>query len=115
MLFRSGDSVFNTCMGIVNATTTNYPDLQNKPKINGVELVGDKTAQELNITDDKNFVFTQATPSTVWEINHNLNKYPAVIIVDDNKNIVMADVIYIDVNNITISFTKVFSGQAFLN
>ena len=30
--------------------TTNYNDLRNKPMIEGVELVGDKTYEELNLS-----------------------------------------------------------------
>lgn len=33
--------------------TTNYNGLTNKPKINGVELRGDKSSEELNILGDK--------------------------------------------------------------
>lgn len=33
----------------ITATTSNYEDLNHKPSINGVTLVGDKTAEELHI------------------------------------------------------------------
>lgn len=35
--------------------TTNYNDLENKPKINGIELVGNKTSEELGLAS-KEFV-----------------------------------------------------------
>ena len=40
--------------------TTNYNGLTNKPKINGVELKGDKTADDLNlISQDDSFTTEQ--------------------------------------------------------
>lgn len=36
------------------AGTSNYEDLENKPKINGVELIGDKTNEELGIDELSN-------------------------------------------------------------
>lgn len=34
---------------ISEVVTSNYPDLQNKPKINNVDLVGDKSFDELGL------------------------------------------------------------------
>jgi hypothetical protein len=70
---------------------------------------------------DKHFVFTQASPATAWGegnpkvVNHGLNKYPSVTIVDSAGTRVIGDVQYIDKNNITITFINQFSGKAFLN
>ena len=38
-------------MGVVNATSNNYNDLSNKPSINDVILVGNKTGAELGIVN----------------------------------------------------------------
>lgn len=83
---------FNARMGQVNAASTDYNKLNNKPSINGVTLVGDKTSDELNLTGDKQFVFTQNTASEVWEIKHDLNKYPSVTIVDSADSVVIGEV-----------------------
>ena len=40
--------------------TSNYNDLSNKPKINGVELTGNKTSEDLNIGGGS-FSFTEVT------------------------------------------------------
>lgn len=64
---------------------------------------------------DKNYVFTQNTPSTLWQINHNLNKRPSVTAVNVNNIVVYGDVTYIDDNNLTIQFNAGFSGKAYLN
>ena len=102
-------------MGIVNATSNNYNDLSNKPSINGVILVGNKTGTELGIVNDKNFVYVQATSSDIWEITHNLNKYPAVTVVDSGGSVVVGEIVYIDKNNIRITFASAFSGKAYFN
>ena len=102
-------------MGVVNATSNNYNDLSNKPSINGVILVGNKTGAELGIVNDKNFVYVQATSSDIWEITHNLNKYPAVTVVDSGGSVVVGEIVYIDKNNVRITFTSAFSGKAYFN
>ena len=35
----------------VNVASTNYNDLINKPQINGVTLIGNKTSQEIHVQD----------------------------------------------------------------
>ena len=61
------------------------------------------------------YIHTQGTASSVWEINHNLNKYPAVSVVDSAGNEIIAEVRYTDLNNITIIMHSEFKGKAFLN
>ena len=36
--------------GLVTAVSSTYPDLQDKPQINGVTLVGNKTLSDLNFS-----------------------------------------------------------------
>ena len=64
---------------------------------------------------DKTFVFTQASAESVWEIQHNLGKYPSVTTVDSADTVVVGGVEYIDLNNLTITFSAAFSGKAYLN
>lgn len=49
-----------------SAGTSNYEELENKPKINNVELVGNKTLNELgiNIPDTSNFITKDVTNLT---------------------------------------------------
>jgi hypothetical protein len=67
------------------------------------------------IKADKDFVFTQGTPSATWTIQHNMDKLPAVAAVNNNNMIVYGDVLYVDSNNLTITFSGGFSGKAYLN
>ena len=102
-------------MGVVNATSNNYNDLNNKPSINGVIISGNLTSESLGIVDDKNFVFNQNVASNEWIVNHNLNKYPSVSVVDSGNNIVIGEVAYINENVLKIIFSSAFSGSAYLN
>lgn len=95
--------------------TTDYNKLTNRPSINGNVLSGNQTSEQLGITDDKTFTFNQAVASTEWQINHGLNKYPSVTIVDSGNNIVIGDIEYIDKNNVKCTFFSAFSGSAYLN
>jgi len=64
---------------------------------------------------DKNFVFEQGVPSATWTIQHNLNKFPSVTSVNNNKVQMYGEVTYIDENNLTINFSAGFSGKAYMN
>jgi hypothetical protein len=67
------------------------------------------------IQSDKTFRYSQTAPIATWNINHNLNKYPAVVITDLAGNEYESQFTYTDLNNITISFNNPFSGYANLN
>lgn len=61
------------------------------------------------------YIHTQSAPASVWNIAHNLGKYPSVTIVDTANSEVEGDVEYVDSNNITLRFTASFSGKAYIN
>ena len=64
---------------------------------------------------DKNFVFTQDSASNTWVIQHNLNKFPSVTSVNVNNIQMYGEVVFTDVNNLTINFTSASSGKAYIN
>lgn len=64
---------------------------------------------------DKTFEFNQVTAAAIWEITHNLGKYPSVTVVDSGGNVVIGDVEYTSVNALTCTFSAPFSGKAYLN
>ena len=64
---------------------------------------------------DKDFTFTQSNGSATWTINHNLNKFPSVMIKLSSGVEGIADVEHQDKNNLTISFRVAESGTAHLN
>ena len=61
------------------------------------------------------FEFTQGVPSTLWQIQHDLDKFPSVTTVNTNEVQVFGEVEYIDKNNLNVHFTAGFSGKAYLN
>ncbi len=63
----------------------------------------------------KSFIHTQQVASDTWEINHSLNKYPSVTIVDTSGNLVVGSVHYISISKIVVKFSAPFSGVAYLN
>jgi len=64
---------------------------------------------------DKNFVYNQASPDLVWNIVHNLDKFPSVSVVDSAGTTVFGNVQYLNVNELTVTFNGAFSGKAYLN
>jgi len=64
---------------------------------------------------DKTFVHDQAIPSATWTITHNLGKFPSVSVVDTQKQIYWGDVEYVNSNQLKVTFSAGFAGQAFLN
>lgn len=63
----------------------------------------------------KCYVFTQSISSKTWEIEHNLNRFPSVTVVDSGGNVVIGDVTYNNENKLTVRFSAGFSGKAYLN
>lgn len=65
--------------------------------------------------DDKNYIHSQAIPSASWVIDHELDKYASVSIVDSAGTTVSGEVDYISSDSIVVSFSGAFSGKAFIN
>ena len=61
------------------------------------------------------YIHTQHSAADIWTINHNLNKYPSVSVVDSAGSQVICEVRYIDANNLECKFVGALSGVAYLN
>lgn len=61
------------------------------------------------------YTHTQVTPAATWPINHNLGRYPQVTIVDTFGNRRFADVIYADINNVSVIHSEPLAGAAYLS
>jgi len=68
-----------------------------------------------NVWAKETFEFTQATPSTNWSIQHDMDKFPSVAVVNNNNVLMYGNITYVDKNNLTINFSAGFSGKAYLN
>lgn len=64
---------------------------------------------------DKHFTYEQLVPSSEWRVQHNLNKFPSVTVVDSSGAVVAGDCRMVDTNNVIIYFNGAFAGKAFFN
>ena len=71
--------------------------------------------EEVDEDSDKTYVHTQGTASNIWTIVHNLNKYPSVTVVDSAHTVVIGEVRYDSLDQVTVLFAATFSGMATLN
>lgn len=68
-----------------------------------------------NVLQTATYIHNQDASSDIWNVKHNLNKYPSVTVIDSGDNVVYGDVRYIDKNNLQINFSAAFGGKAYLN
>ena len=61
------------------------------------------------------YVFTQMSPSSEWLVNHNLDKFPSVTIVDSGGSVAVGEIIYINNDSLRLVFSAAFAGNAYLN
>lgn len=61
------------------------------------------------------FMFTQATPATLWAINHNMGKVPTVFTEDTNGTDIVGIIEVVDDNNLKIYFNQPVAGKAYLS
>lgn len=69
----------------------------------------------LGTSSDKFYTHEQNNPEAIWVITHNLNKRPAVVVVDSADNVVVGEVEYNSDNQVTLTFAGAFSGKAYFN
>lgn len=81
----------------------------------GEKVYFDPTNSKRFTVADKTFVYVQQSASKTWTIKHDLNKFPSITVIDSAGTKVQGEVVYTDINNITISFSSAFSGKAYLN
>jgi hypothetical protein len=61
------------------------------------------------------YIHNQGTSSSTWVVDHNLNKFPSVTVIDSGGTNVIGEVIYLTENRIEIYFSAPFAGKAYLN
>lgn len=52
--------------------------------------------------------------AAAWIIDHNLNRYPQVTLIDDEGYMFEADIFYNSLNQVTVNFAQPTSGKAVL-
>lgn len=58
------------------------------------------------------YIHYQSIAASVWNIAHNLNGYPPVTILNSAEEKVEGDIKYVDLNNLTATFSNAFAGIA---
>lgn len=66
-------------------------------------------------TTDANHVHDQGSASAQWVVTHNLNKKCSVTVVDSADTVIIGDITYNSVNQVTLKFSGSFSGKAYFN
>lgn len=61
------------------------------------------------------YTHEQITPAALWTITHGLGFYPNVTVVDSAGSGVEGEVVYLDMNSLTVTFTSAFGGFAYLS
>lgn len=64
---------------------------------------------------DRNFVFYQLQPATVWTIEHSLNKKVSVTVTDTAGTVVEGRIKVISDSQVIVEFNFPFNGEAILN
>lgn len=64
---------------------------------------------------DKTYRHVQMSASSVWVIQHDLNKYVSVTVRDSSGDIVFGKVEWLSLNAIRLTFSAPFSGEAYCN
>lgn len=69
----------------------------------------------INTPSDVSYVHTQSTPSTTWNVAHNLNYRCSVQVVDNAGNQIIAQIDWIDNNNVQVLFNMPMTGFVYCN
>ena len=86
------------------------PESAELKTINGESLQG-----EGNIQVNTHYAHLQPSASDTWIIEHNMNRYPSVTVVDSAGTEVIGEKIYNSENQVTLKFSSPFAGKAYLN
>jgi hypothetical protein len=81
---------------------------------NGTKTDSDVAVISHQIAEDKHYK-TALMDGDIWQIEHNLNKYPSITVVDTANNVIYGEVNYNDLNNVTITFASSVTGYAYFN
>lgn len=101
----------DTSLGVKrdDETVYQYTDLKGDQGIQGIQ---GETGLQGPTGAVQTYMHNQISASTIWTVNHNLNKYPHVAIIDSAGSVVHGDVDHIDMDTLEIIFTTAFSGKA---
>lgn len=122
--FQSGEQVaasIQAASDIINARIDSEVEALNTEidkkveTITGSPLIDvQRTGNAVTLTS-KTYIHEQGVASDTWVIEHNLNKYPSVTLIDTAGTIFIGRVEYIDTNNCIVTINGSTKGKALLN
>ena len=80
-----------------------------------VDAYGRVTAASAGPGGDKTYTQAFSAGSTTIPVNHGLGKYPAVTVWDSAGDLVLCDIDFVDINNLTLIFRSPFGGTVSCN
>ena len=98
-----------------STTTTYVNDIISITTPSGTVEFGDTGGTTQVVVPDLAYAHTQGTASATWTINHNLDFYPNVTVVDSAGTIVEGEISYTSRNQVVLTFSASFSGKAYLS
>lgn len=81
----------------------------------GSPLIGVTTVDGVVYLNSMTYVHEQGIASDTWVIEHNLNKFPTVVLVDSAGTTFRAAVTYNGLNKCTVQMNGATTGVAYLN
>lgn len=99
----------------VQVPAPSRPTVEVQPTQFDVVLTTGGIQGEPGLDGDKHYRHVQGAAAITWAIDHPLDKYPAVSVVDSGGTLVEGNVLYESPSRVIITFTAAFAGQAFLN
>lgn len=84
--------------------------------LTGKQLLGDIQPEDIPfVANDKNYIHNQITPAAEWTINHTLDKFAAIAVVDSAGTVVQGVIKMMTTSQIILEFKYAFAGKAYLN
>jgi hypothetical protein len=91
-------------------------DAANKGRTVNITVGSLKTFMEENAEfNGETTIFNQNTASSIWTVEHNLEKFPSVTAIDSSGGLIIGEINYQNNNSLTINFSAPLTGTAYLN
>lgn len=84
-------------------------------RVDGYSVVDANGVANLDLLDDANFVYTQSVAASTWDVVHNLNKLPSILVIDTAGTVIQGEYEIVDSNHVILRFSAPFAGKAILN
>lgn len=106
-------NVVNVQQDTPNTVTVNQDD-QNLVSVQTVVNSVTVATGSISQGATRRYVYSQASASALWTINHTLGGKPSIVVVDSAGTVVYGEIQYVSNTQITVTFSSAFSGSAYL-